>query len=127
MLSYVLRRIVVLIPTLLCISLLVFLMIYLVPGDPAQIMLGERANAETLAALRKEMGLDQPWYVQFARFFRGVLQGDFGRSIEYDLPVIDVIGEVFVFAMILNSFPAFKSDKVLFTKSFAEFLEFIIL
>ena len=81
MLSYVLRRIVVLIPTLLCISLLVFLMIYLVPGDPAQIMLGERANAETVAALRKEMGLDQPWYVQFARFFRGILQGDFGRSI----------------------------------------------
>ena len=52
MLSYILQRLAILVPTLLCISLLVFLMIYLVPGDPAQVMLGERANAETLAALR---------------------------------------------------------------------------
>ena len=81
MLTYILRRLAILVPTLLCISLLVFLMIYLVPGDPAQVMLGERANAETLAALRKEMGLDQPWYVQFGRFFGGLMQGDLGRSI----------------------------------------------
>jgi peptide/nickel transport system permease protein len=61
--------------------MLVFLMLYLVPGDPAQVMLGERANAETLAALRAEMGLDQPFHVQFYRFFTGLLSGDLGRSI----------------------------------------------
>ncbi len=78
---YVLKRIALLFPTLLGISLLVFLMLYFVPGDPAQVMLGERANAETLAALRAEMGLDQPFHVQFYRFFSGLLSGDLGRSI----------------------------------------------
>ncbi len=78
---FILKRLLLLLPTLLGISLLVFLMIYLVPGDPAQVMLGERANAETLAALRAKMGLDQPFHVQFGRFFAGLLQGDLGRSI----------------------------------------------
>ncbi len=78
---YIFKRIVLLFPTLLGISLLVFLMLYFVPGDPAQVMLGERANAETLAALRAEMGLDQPFHVQFYRFFTGLLSGDLGRSI----------------------------------------------
>ena len=78
---YILKRIVLLFPTLLGISLLIFLMLYFVPGDPAQIMLGERANAETLAELRAEMGLDQPFHIQFYRFFSGLLSGDLGRSI----------------------------------------------
>ncbi len=78
---YILKRMALLFPTLLGISLLVFLMLYFVPGDPAQVMLGERANAETLAALRAEMGLDQPFHVQFYRFFSGLLSGDLGRSI----------------------------------------------
>ncbi|NKB68799.1 MAG: ABC transporter permease subunit [Candidatus Latescibacteria bacterium] len=78
---FVLKRLALLIPTLIGISLLVFLMLYLVPGDPAQVMLGERANAETLAALRAEMGLDQPFHVQFGRFFGSLLSGDLGRSI----------------------------------------------
>ena len=81
MYGFVLKRLALLAPTLVGISLLVFLMIHLVPGDPAQVMLGERANAETLAALRAEMGLDQPFHVQFGRFFGSLLQGDLGRSI----------------------------------------------
>ena len=64
---FILKRLLLLLPTLLGISVLVFLMIYLVPGDPAQVMLGERANAETLAELRTEMGLDQPFHIQFGR------------------------------------------------------------
>ncbi len=81
MFTFVLRRILLLVPTLAGISVLAFLMIYLVPGDPAQIMLGERADAETVAALRQDMGLDQPFYVQFGRFFSDLIGGDFGRSI----------------------------------------------
>ena len=81
MYTYILKRLLLLVPTLVGISMLVFLMIHLVPGDPAQVMLGERANAETLAALRADMGLDQPFHVQFGRFFMGLLQGDLGRSI----------------------------------------------
>ncbi len=80
MYSFVLRRCAQLVPTLLGISLLTFSMIHLVPGDPAQIMLGERADTASVAALRAEMGLDQPLYVQFYRFFADLLHGDLGRS-----------------------------------------------
>ena len=78
---FVLRRLALLIPTLLGISILVFLMVHLVPGDPAQIMLGERADAESVAALRTQLGLDEPLYVQFYRFFGDLLRGDLGRSM----------------------------------------------
>lgn len=81
MYRFVLKRLIALLPTLAGISLIVFLMLYLVPGDPAQVMLGERANAESLAELRATMGLDQPFHVQFYRFFTGLLRGDLGRSI----------------------------------------------
>ena len=81
MYRFVLNRFISLVPTLLGISFLVFLMLYLVPGDPAQVMLGERANAESLAELRATMGLDQPFHVQFYRFFTKLLSGDLGRSI----------------------------------------------
>lgn len=80
MTAYILRRLALLVPTLAGISVVVFLMIYLVPGDPAQVMLGERANAESLAALRADLGLDQPFHVQLARFFGDLLTGDLGRS-----------------------------------------------
>lgn len=78
--SFILRRLLLLIPTLVGISVVVFLMIYLVPGDPAQVMLGERANAETLAALRHDLGLDQPIHVQFGHFLADLVTGDLGRS-----------------------------------------------
>ena len=94
---YVLKRFLLLIPTLASVSLLVFLMIHLVPGDPAQVMLGERANAESLAALRADMGLDQPFHVQFGRFFGGLLRGDLGRSIRTREQVVTEI---------LHRFPA---------------------
>ena len=81
MYRFVLNRLLSLVPTLIGISMLVFLMLYMVPGDPAQVMLGERANAESLAELRATMGLDQPFHVQFYRFFAGLLSGDLGRSI----------------------------------------------
>lgn len=80
--SYIIKRVLSLIPTLLGITILVFLMVHLVPGDPAQVMLGERASAQTLAELRKELGLDQPLYVQFGRYLGDLVQGDLGRSIK---------------------------------------------
>ncbi len=80
MTAFILRRLALLIPTLAGISVVVFLMIYLVPGDPAQVMLGERANAETLAALRQELGLDQPFHIQLGHFIGDLLTGNLGRS-----------------------------------------------
>ena len=80
MTAFILRRLALLIPTLAGISVVVFLMIYLGPGDPAQVMLGERANAETLAALRQELGLDQPFHIQLGHFIGDLLTGNLGRS-----------------------------------------------
>jgi len=79
---YILKRFLALIPTLLGITVLVFLMVHLVPGDPAQVMLGERASAETLAKLRVELGLDQPLHIQFSGYLGNLLHGDLGRSIK---------------------------------------------
>lgn len=78
---YILKRLALALPTFVGISVLVFLMIHLVPGDPAQIMLGERADAQSVAALRAELGLDQPLWVQFTRFFGDLLSGHLGHSV----------------------------------------------
>ena len=82
MLPYFLRRLALLVPTLLGMSLLTFSMIHLVPGDPARVMLGERATPAAVAELRREMGLDEPFLVQYGRFLGGLLRGDLGRSLK---------------------------------------------
>jgi peptide/nickel transport system permease protein len=87
MLGYLIRRIALLVPTLLGISILVFLMIQLVPGDPAQIMLGERATPESLELLRRDLGLDQPLHVQLGKYLYGLATGDLGQSIKSHSPV----------------------------------------
>ena len=89
MIGFVIRRLVTLLPTLLGITFAVFLMVHLVPGDPAQVMLGERATTESLAVLRQELGLDQPWYVQLGRYLSGLASGDLGRSIKSHTPVVE--------------------------------------
>jgi peptide/nickel transport system permease protein len=82
MLAYAGRRLLLLVPTLLAISIAVFLLIHLIPGDPAQVMLGERATPAALAALRAELGLGDPLWVQYGRFLTGLLRGDLGRSLK---------------------------------------------
>jgi peptide/nickel transport system permease protein len=82
MLAYAGRRLLLLVPTLLAISVAVFLLIHLIPGDPAQVMLGERATPAALAALRAELGLGDPLWVQYGRFLGGLLRGDLGRSLK---------------------------------------------
>jgi len=80
--GYLGRRIALLVPTLLGVSVLAFSLIHLVPGDPAAVMLGERANARAVAELRHEMGLDRPLPVQYWIFLTSALEGDLGRSIK---------------------------------------------
>jgi len=75
------------VPVLLVVSVLVFLMSHLTPGDPATIMLGENASAADVARLRHELGLDRPLAVQYGRYLAGVLRGDLGRSIRSGRPV----------------------------------------
>ena len=80
MYKYILKRLVLLIPVMLGVTLLVFAIMYLTPGDPAQLILGESAPKEAVAALREKMGLNDPFFMQYLRFVKNALVGDFGRS-----------------------------------------------
>lgn len=82
MLIYFLKRIFALLPTLIGISTLVFLMIQMIPGDPARVMLGERATPEAIENLRKDLGLSKPVYVQYFTFIKNLSTGDLGRSFK---------------------------------------------
>ena len=77
MYKYVIRRLLLLIPVLLGISLLVFAIMYVTPGDPAQLMLGESAPKAAVEALREKMGLNDPFIVQYFRFVGKAITGDF--------------------------------------------------
>jgi peptide/nickel transport system permease protein len=91
-----LKRLLITIPTLLALTLAVFLIVKAVPGDPAQLLLGERANAESLEAVRKEMGLDRPWYEQYGRFLKDLLvEQDLGRSLATNEAITEVIAHKF--------------------------------
>ncbi len=79
--AFILRRFLSLIPTLLGISLIVFFMVHLIPGDPAEMMLGERASEESLRVLREQLGLNEPLYVQYGLFLSRLVRGDLGRAL----------------------------------------------
>jgi len=87
MLRYLVRRLLLTIPVLLGVATLVFALIHLVPGDPAQSMLGEGASQEDVANLRHSLGLDRPLFAQYRSFLGGALRGDLGSSFRYGTPV----------------------------------------
>jgi peptide/nickel transport system permease protein len=91
MFSFVVRRLVLSIPILLLVSIMVFGLIHLIPGDPARVILGQEATPEAIAGLRRELGLDQPLVVQYLTWLGNVLRGDLGRSLADRSPVIDQI------------------------------------
>lgn len=88
-----LRRLAAALLMLLVTSLVIFLAIEAAPGDPAEIMLGTSAQADTLAALRSQLGLDRPLMVRYAAWLGGVLTGDLGQSYTYGVPVAGLIAE----------------------------------
>ena len=91
MLTYAAKRILLAIPTLLIVAIAVFAMLHMIPGDPAQLMLGDVDSPEALARLRSELGLDRPLAVQFFLWIGRVLQGDFGTSIGQQRPVLEML------------------------------------
>ena len=91
MLTYIIRRIVSLIPVLIGVSIIVFMFIHLIPGDPVLAILGERAAVENVERVRKQMGLDKPIWEQYFLYIGKLVQGDFGRSIRSNTPVMDEI------------------------------------
>jgi ABC-type dipeptide/oligopeptide/nickel transport system permease component len=87
MFSYFVRRLLLTVPVLLGVATLVFALIHLIPGDPAQAMLGESASPQDVAVLRARLGLDRPIGAQYAAFVTGLTRGDFGTSLRTNQPV----------------------------------------
>src|SRR5262245_34974209 len=88
---YLARRLVLTVPVLLGVATLVFALIHLVPGDPAQAMLGETASPQDVARLRTSLGLDQPLLVQYRSYLGGLVRADLGTSFRFGTPVVQEI------------------------------------
>jgi peptide/nickel transport system permease protein len=91
MVAFLIKRLIGTIPVLLLVSVTVFSLIHLIPGDPVQVMAGEVQDPETLARLRGNLGLDRPLYIQYVDWLGNVLRGDLGTSIRTREPVLDVV------------------------------------
>ncbi|WHY78763.1 ABC transporter permease [Neobacillus sp. WH10] len=91
MLTYTVRRILALIPVLIGMTLVVFAIIHAIPGNPAQVILGQRATKEAVANLTAQLGLDRPWYIQYFDYIKSLLHGDLGISLETRLPINEEI------------------------------------
>ena len=108
MLGYFVHRLLVMIPTLLAISALVFIIIQLPPGDYLETLIlemqsrGEGVDLGEIERLRREYGLDRPYHEQYFVWLFGVLQGDFGWSFEHNLPVSDIVGERIALTIIIS-------------------------
>lgn len=104
MFNYIIKRLLALIPILIGVAVIVFLIVHLIPGDPAQTMLGERATDQALERLREQMGLNDPLPVQFWRYVKDLLRGDLGRSIMSNNPVSTELAQRFPATLELSFF-----------------------
>ena len=93
MIGYILKRMFLAIPIIFGVTLIAFLILYLTPGDPVDVILGDRATPEAQAEMRERLGLDQPIPVQYGRWLANVLRGDFGNSLISKQPVANSIAE----------------------------------
>ena len=127
LLNYILKRVLQMLPVLLLVTILIFLMMRLIPGDAAEVMLGEKATPELVAALRKQMQLDQPLHIQYFTFLKNLLTFDLGRSITFRIPVTELLFKrvsvtlsltlatfffVFIISLPLGYIAAIKKDKL---------------
>ena len=93
MTTYLLRRLLALLPVMLVVVTIVFFLIHLIPGDPVAVILGPEANAQQIEDARRELGLDRPLHEQLVRFYARLLRGDLGRSYFLDRPVTTALVE----------------------------------
>lgn len=91
MLSFLIRRVAALIPTVFLVITISFFLLHLIPGDPAAVLLGPNATPEQISTLRRSLGLDRPVVVQYIKYIWRTLQGDLGKSIYFQQPVVTVI------------------------------------
>ncbi|OLV17685.1 ABC transporter permease [Deinococcus marmoris] len=104
--SYVLRRLLQIIPLFLAVMVLVFTLVHLIPGDPVSTLLGDRATPDIVARANKELGLDKPLLVQFGLFVNQLLHGNLGESINLKIPVLRLIGERLPVTLFLTVYAA---------------------
>lgn len=108
MFNYIIKRLLQLIPVLLGMTFIVFMIIRAIPGNPAQVILGQQATAEAIEAMTVKLGLDQPWYTQYFVYLKDTLSGDLGESLRTRAPVAEELWpylagtlELAIFAMII--------------------------
>ena len=102
MLTYIVKRLLGMIPTLLLVAIVVFLFVHALPGDPARLAAGPEADEATVALVRHELGLDLPLPQQFVRYFDNLLHGDLGHSLRTKRPVFQEIGDRFMPTLLLT-------------------------
>lgn len=101
MIGYLARRLATAIPTMLLVSIAVFVLIRMIPGDPVQLMLGDSADPQSVAALQRQLGLDQPMPVQFGLWLSKIMTGDFGQSITTGQAVLPLMIQRFQVSAII--------------------------
>lgn len=99
--KFIFSRFLNMIPTLFIVAVIVFLITRMIPGDPAAVMLGPQASVEEVEALTEELGLNQPLFAQFTEYIGNILKGDFGTSLTYKQPIVDIIMDRFPNTIIL--------------------------
>lgn len=102
MLNYAFKRIIQIIPVLIIISILIFFIIRLIPGDPITIRLGERATPQMVDTLLKEIGLDKPIPIQYVIFIKNLLRGNLGNSIYYNVPIFHLLKKRIIVTIFLT-------------------------
>lgn len=128
MLGFIIRRTLAVIPTLLGVTIIIFLMLAVTPGDPAELLLGERATEESLEAMREHLGLNKPLYVQYGMFLSRLIKFDLGETIWTRQKVWVEVRQRFpatiemaIVAMILSSFFGVVSGLISATKQYSWF------
>jgi peptide/nickel transport system permease protein len=114
MTAYLLRRLLSLSLSLVAASLVIFLVMEVVPGDPASFMMGINADPQAVAALRTQLGLDEPLPLRYLAWVTGLLQGDFGVSYTYRVPVSELIAERVVISLPLTLYALLLSTLIAF-------------
>lgn len=107
--NYLVKRILQIIPVLFIVTILIFAIIRLIPGNPAEVILGDRATNEMVAILEKSMGLDKPIHTQYFIFMGNLLKGNLGNSIHYKVPVSDLIAARLKVTIMLTVFSSLIS------------------
>ncbi|MCE5251970.1 ABC transporter permease, partial [bacterium] len=95
MTAYIIRRLFMTIPILLGAATIVFILMFIVPGDPARLLMGQHGDEQTLSTIRHELGLDRPVHIQYLKFIGRLVRGDFGMSYRQKRPVARIIIERF--------------------------------